>query len=87
MHIDDAQKEKGSDNDRRRIHISEPIKETRENTESVRLHREVNVEIPVTVTGEGGAQTAGAAAPEPAAAGAPAPGDGPDDDTAEAAEA
>lgn len=65
MHIADALKEKGYEIDRRRINLSEPIKETGDFTVTVRLHREVNVEIPVTVTGEGGAQTAGAA---PAAA-------------------
>jgi len=87
MHIADALKEKGYEIDRRRVHLSEPIKETGEFTVGVRLHREVTVEIPVTVTGEGGAQTAGAAAPAAAAAEAPAPGDGPNDETTEAAEA
>src|ERR687885_2140799 len=61
MHIADALKEKGYEVDRRRVHLSEPIKETGDYTVSVRLHRDVNVEIPVTVIGEGGAQTAGAA--------------------------
>ena len=60
MHIADALKEKGYEVDRRRVHLSEPIKETGEYTVSVRLHRDVTVEIPVTVTGEGGAQAAGA---------------------------
>ena len=60
MHIADALKEKGYEVDRRRVHLSEPIKETGEYTVSVRLHRDVTVEIPVTVTGEGGAQTVGA---------------------------
>ena len=100
MHIADAIKEKGYEIDRRRVHLSEPIKETGEYTVSVRLHREVTVEIPVTVTGEGGAQTAGAAeATAAAAAGntaedigqakadAAAPGDGPNDETDESAEA
>jgi large subunit ribosomal protein L9 len=90
MHIADALKEQGYEIDRRRVHLSEPIKETGEFTVSVRLHREVNVDIPVTVSGEGGAQTAGAAAPSPTeavAAEAPAPGDGPNDETTEAAEA
>ena len=58
-HIADALKEKGYEVDRRRVHLSEPIKETGEYTVSVRLHRDVTVEIPVTVTGEGGAQAAG----------------------------
>jgi len=85
MHIADALKEKGYEIDRRRVHLAEPIKETGEYTVSVRLHREVTVEIPVTVTGEGGAQTAGAAdAPAPAPDAAQA--DGPNaetDDTAD----
>ena len=59
MHIADALKEKGYEVDRRRVHLSEPIKETGDYTVTVRLHRDVNVEIPVNVTGEGGAQTAG----------------------------
>lgn len=63
MHIADALKEKGYEVDRRRVHLPEPIKETGDFTVTVRLHREVNVEIPVTVTGEGGAKTAGEAAP------------------------
>ena len=61
MHIADALKEKGYEVDRRRIHLAEPIKQTGDYTVTVRLHREVLVEIPVTVTGEGGAQTAEAA--------------------------
>ena len=60
MHIADALREEGHEIDRRRVHLQEPIKETGEFTVTVRLHRDVNVEIPVTVTGEGGAQTAGA---------------------------
>ncbi|MDT5262633.1 MAG: large subunit ribosomal protein [Acidobacteriota bacterium] len=68
MHIADALKEKGYEIDRRRVHLPEPIKETGEFTVSVRLHRDVNVDIPVTVSGEGGAQTAGAAVAAPAAA-------------------
>src|SRR3712207_9181678 len=47
MHVADAPKEKGYEIDRRRVHLAEPIKETGEYTVSVRLHREVNVEIPV----------------------------------------
>jgi large subunit ribosomal protein L9 len=61
MHIADALKEKGYEVDRRRVHLSEPLKETGDYTVTVRLHRDVNVEIPVTVKGEGGAQTSGAA--------------------------
>jgi len=88
MHIADALKEKGYEVDRRRVHLPEPIKETGDYTITVRLHREVNVEIPVTVTGEGGARTAGAAAtPEPAEAtetAAPATEGGGDADAASA---
>src|ERR1043166_7389938 len=58
MHIADALKEKGYEVDRRRVHLAEPIKETGDYTVSVRLHRDVNVEIPVTVDGE--ATSAGA---------------------------
>jgi large subunit ribosomal protein L9 len=61
MHIADALKELGYEVDRRRVHLAEPIKETGDYTVSVRLHRDVTVEIPVAVTGEGGAQSAGAA--------------------------
>ncbi|HEX8501758.1 MAG TPA: 50S ribosomal protein L9 [Pyrinomonadaceae bacterium] len=67
MHIADALKEKGYEIDRRRVHLPEPIKETGEYSVSVRLHREVTVDIPVTVTGEGGAQSAGAAPAAPSA--------------------
>lgn len=72
MHIADALKEKGYEVDRRRVHLAEPIKETGDYTVSVRLHRDVNVEIPVTVTGEGGAQAAG---PGEESAAAPAEGE------------
>jgi large subunit ribosomal protein L9 len=61
MHVADALKEKGYEIDRRRIHLPEPIKETGEFSVSVRLHRDVTVDIPVIVSGEGGAQTAAAA--------------------------
>jgi len=63
MDIAEALKERGYEIDRRRITLREAIKETGEFTVSVRLHREVNVEIPVIVTGEGGAATTAAAAP------------------------
>ncbi len=56
MHIAEALKERGYEIDRRRIHLPEAIKETGEHTVSVRLHRDVTIEIPVTVNGEGGAQ-------------------------------
>ena len=60
MHVAEALREKGYEVDRRRVHLQEPIKETGDFTVTVRLHRDVNVEIPVTVTGEGGAQTSAA---------------------------
>ena len=60
MDIAEALREQGHEIDRRRIRLSEPIKETGEFTVSVRLHREVIVEVPVVVTPEGGVQTAAA---------------------------
>ena len=63
MDIAEALKERGYEIDRRRITLREAIKETGEFTVGVRLHREVNVDIPVIVTGEGGATTTAAAAP------------------------
>lgn len=57
MDIAEALKDKGFEIDRRRINLREAIKETGEFAVSVRLHREVSVDIPVIVTGEGGAQT------------------------------
>jgi large subunit ribosomal protein L9 len=70
MDIAEALREQGYEIDRRRIQLREPIKETGDFTVSVRLHREVNVELPVTVTGEGGETTAprgeGAATDTPA---------------------
>jgi large subunit ribosomal protein L9 len=71
MDITEALRAQGYEIDRRRVQLREPIKETGEFTVSVKLHREVVVELPVTVTGEGGATTAGdatASAPEAAAA-------------------
>jgi large subunit ribosomal protein L9 len=58
MDIQEALREKGYEFDRRRIHLAEAIKETGEFTVRVRLHREVNVDIPVVVTPEGGAVAA-----------------------------
>lgn len=90
MHIADALKEKGYEIDRRRVHLPEPIKETGEFTVSVRLHREVTVDIPVTVTGEGGAQTAGDASGAPAEADettSSLQGDGPNLDSGETEQA
>jgi large subunit ribosomal protein L9 len=61
MDIQEALKEKGYEFDRRRIHLAEAIKETGEFSVRVRLHREVNVDIPVIVTPEGGGAAAEAA--------------------------
>ena len=73
MDITEALKERGYEIDRRRVHLREAIKETGEFTVNLRLHREVNVEIPVIVTGEGSAQ-AQTSAPETDAAAPPAEG-------------
>ena len=78
MDIQEALREKGYEFDRRRIHLAEAIKETGEFSVRVRLHREVNVEIPVVVTAEGGAATTTTAtgetstAPDAEASAAPA---------------
>jgi large subunit ribosomal protein L9 len=71
MDIQEALREKGYEFDRRRINLAEAIKETGEFSVRVRLHREVNVDIPVIVTAEGGAtgETATASAPEATTAG------------------
>lgn len=53
MDIAEAMKESGYEVDRRRIVLSEPIKATGDFTVSVRLHREVTVEVPVIVAAEG----------------------------------
>ena len=68
MDIQEALREKGYEFDRRRIHLAEAIKETGEFSVRVRLHREVNVEIPVIVTAEGGAASGEAEATTDAAA-------------------
>ncbi|HZI18725.1 MAG TPA: 50S ribosomal protein L9 [Pyrinomonadaceae bacterium] len=69
MHVAEAIREKGYEIDRRRVHLPETIKEVGEYAATVRLHREVSVDIPVVVTGEGGAAPAAAASSAPAAAG------------------
>jgi large subunit ribosomal protein L9 len=66
MDIAEALKERGYEIDRRRITLREAIKETGDFSVNVRLHREVNIEIPVIVTGEGGAAQAEAAQAEAA---------------------
>jgi large subunit ribosomal protein L9 len=58
MDIAEALKERGYEIDRRRINLREAIKEVGEYTVNVRLHREVNVEIPVVVSDERVASTA-----------------------------
>jgi large subunit ribosomal protein L9 len=62
MDIAEALKERGYEIDRRRITLREAIKETGDFSVNLRLHRDVNLEIPVIVTGEGGATTQGATA-------------------------
>lgn len=62
MDIQEALRAQGYEFDRRRIHLAEAIKETGEFAVRVRLHREVNVEIPVVVTAEGGAAAEATAA-------------------------
>ena len=88
MDIQEALREQGYEFDRRRIHLAEAIKETGEFSVRLRLHREVNVEIPVIVTGEGGgaaAATSSAAAADTTGGGTePATGAGATADTAAA---
>jgi large subunit ribosomal protein L9 len=62
MDIAEALKERGYEVDRRRIRLPEAIKETGEYSVQVRLHRDVNVEIPVVVAAEGGPQPEAASA-------------------------
>src|ERR671917_1856873 len=57
MDVAEALRERGYEIDRRRIQLRDAIKETGEFTVSLRLHREVNVEVPVIVTGEGGSSS------------------------------
>ena len=60
MDIAGALKAKGYEIDRRKINLKDTIKETGDYNVSVKLHREVTLEIPVTVTAEGVAANAGA---------------------------
>ncbi|HEX8142609.1 MAG TPA: 50S ribosomal protein L9 [Pyrinomonadaceae bacterium] len=83
MDIAEALKERGYEIDRRRIRLAEAIKETGEYSVQVRLHRDVNVEIPVVVAGEGTAQTAAAPSGE-AIGGASAAAGAANDDAATA---
>lgn len=85
MDIAEALREKGHEIDRRRITLREPIKEAGEFTVSVRLHREVIIEVPVVVTPEGGAPAATAAGGEKATAGEDTTSAAPAGETSEAA--
>ena len=51
--IAEALKDKGYETDRRKILLRNPIKELGEYTVSVRLHREVTLDLPITVSAEG----------------------------------
>ena len=53
MDIAEALKERGYEVDRRRITLREAIKEKGEFSVNVRLHREVNLDIPIFVVDEG----------------------------------
>lgn len=53
MDVTEAIQAKGYEIDRRKIQLKDTIKETGDYTVSVKLHREVTVEIPVTVKAEG----------------------------------
>lgn len=53
MDIADAIQAEGYELDRRKIQLKDTIKETGDYTVSVKLHREVTLEIPVSVTAEG----------------------------------
>jgi large subunit ribosomal protein L9 len=68
MDITEALKERGYEIDRRRVQLREAIKETGEFTVNLRLHREVNVEVPVIVTGEGGSSSSSEQEATPSAA-------------------
>ncbi|HEX8493717.1 MAG TPA: 50S ribosomal protein L9 [Pyrinomonadaceae bacterium] len=67
MDIAEALKERGYEVDRRRINLREAIKEVGDYTVSVRLHREVNVEIPVVVADERSSAQAAASTPQESA--------------------
>jgi large subunit ribosomal protein L9 len=54
MDIAEVLKAKGYEIDRRKISLKDAIKEIGEYSVSVKLHREVSVELPVSVTPEGG---------------------------------
>jgi large subunit ribosomal protein L9 len=54
MDVAEALQAKGYEIDRRKIQMKDAIKETGEYTVSVKLHREVTLDVPVTVSAEGG---------------------------------
>jgi large subunit ribosomal protein L9 len=56
MDIAEELKSKGYEIDRRKISLKEAIKETGEYSVSVKLHREVVIELPVSVIAEGGTE-------------------------------
>ncbi|HLM59182.1 MAG TPA: 50S ribosomal protein L9, partial [Pyrinomonadaceae bacterium] len=58
MDVAEALQAKGYEIDRRKIVLKDTIKETGDYTVTVKLHREVSLQIPVTVTAEGGAAAA-----------------------------
>ncbi len=58
MDIAEALQAKGYEIDRRKIVLKDTIKETGDYTVTVKLHREVSLQIPVTVTAEGGTPAA-----------------------------
>lgn len=53
MDIAEAIKAKGYEIDRRKIVLKDSIKETGDYIINIKLHREVNLEVPVSVTAEG----------------------------------
>lgn len=55
MDIAEKLNELGHEIDRRRIHLPSAIKETGEFTVSIKLHREVSIDLPLIVTDEHGA--------------------------------
>lgn len=54
MDVTEAIKAKGYEIDRRQVSLRDAIKETGEYTVSVKLYRDVVLQVPVTVTAEGG---------------------------------
>lgn len=58
MDIAEALQAKGYETDRKRIILTDTIKELGDYTVKVKLHREVTIELPVEVLGEGGVRMA-----------------------------